>query len=230
MRHAFTVAAGLFLCSQSFVAAQETQNAENLKSLQAARAEIEGLKKDLQAMQSGCKSEAATCCPAVASNRYQMVVRRYAWVPASSVGLNTQVVTSGIAASGVNLVSAPAVVTDNVVTSGYVAGSYVPSGLATSGYVTGLSTGYGYGYGTGFVGARSFSPASANVLPASPNVAHSSYGAYSDGTFSHSLGATGYGTGVLGTGFANTPVYPTAVFRGRFGYINPVPAPHYSVY
>ena len=264
MRHAFAIAAGLLLFSVNFVAAQETQSAENLKSLQAARVEIEGLKKELLALQSGCRNEVATCCPTVASSTHQMIVRRYAWVPASSVGLNTQVVSSGLATSGVNVLSAPAVVsqpqfmtapamtapamtapamtapafsagvlnapfaTGNFATSGFMTQGYAPSGLAASGFVTGLSN--GYGYGTGMVGARPFSPASAGVLPASPNVMHSSYGAYSEGTFSQSLGANGYGTGVLGAGFANTPVYPTAVFRRTTGYINAVPAPHYSVY
>lgn len=266
MRHAFAFAVALLLLTQSPLSAQYSKDAEptSQDSLRAARAELQSLKKELDSLRKECSKptkpikptvddcgrkddcpkDPCLCGSAATTARRQFIVRRYRWVPASSVGVTGAAVVPGAVSLGSTALATPgAVVADSqllnapvystgVLNSGLATGysGFVSGNVVAPGYSSGLSQGYVNGYSSGLVGARAYSPANGSVLPASPNVIHSSYGVYQNGTFSQSLGASGYGTGILANGLANTPAYPTAIFRRTSGYINAMPAPHYAAY
>jgi hypothetical protein len=220
MRQIFAITAGLILSAQTFATAQNP-NPEALKTLQAARLELDGLRKELQTMKQNCGIDTVNRSATISSSCRQMILRRYKWVPASSVAASQQVLSSGLATSGMTTFQAPSFAFQNQLTfapSSIVGLQSAPlvTNFATTGFATGLST----NFAAGTVGAQSFTPLSSNVLPASPYVAHQSYGAYSNGTVTQSLSA----------GVAAAPVYPTAIFRGTGGFVNAVPAPYYSAY
>ncbi|NQV23645.1 MAG: hypothetical protein HQ518_04680 [Rhodopirellula sp.] len=256
MRHAIAIAVGLISSVSGLAGAQDAVRTEQIELLKSARAEIESLKRELRTMKEECAGQATSNCLTATSVSPQsvgtqlvgphLIVKRYRWVPASSVGVIPQfaastpatsgLTASGVATSGFTTLQAPAVSTLNsfgvsqapvfvVQSAPLIASGFAPQGFATQGFATqGLSN----GFAGGTVGAGSFAPASSNVLPASPYSPHHSYGVYSQPVFTQSLGANG----VLGAGLTNTPVYvyPTTQFRGTSGFTNSMPAPYYSVY
>lgn len=248
MRHALAIAGGLFLSVTGLAGAQDAARTEQLEALKSARTELESLRSELRTLKEECAGETTKQCESLTSTGRQVIIRRYRWVPASSLGLNTQLAVSGLATSGLTAsgfvnsglagLQTPVVTSQSqfaVAQSPFVGVQNAPlvtSGFATQGFTTGLSSGFATssGFSTGAVGVRSFAPASSSVLPSSPNSRHQSYEVYSQGAFTQSLRANGAGIGVLGASLANTPVYPTTQFRGTSGFVNTVPAPYYSVY
>lgn len=234
MRHAITIAVGLISSVSGLAGAQDTSRTEQIELLKSARTEIESLKRELHTMKEKCEGQATSNCLTTTSvgtrlADTQFIVKRYRWVPASSVGINTRFAASTPATSAFTTLQAPVVSTLNSFSVSHAPVSAVQSApLLTSGFATQSFSTQGFtigGLSTGFAGgtvrARAFAPASSIVLPTSPYSPHQSYGAYSQ-----SLGANS----VLGAGLANTPVYPTTQFRGTSGFMNAMPAPYYSVY
>jgi hypothetical protein len=220
MRQIFAITAGLILSAQTFAIAQNP-NSEALKTLQAVRNELDGLRKELQTMKQNCGIDTVDRSATISSSSRQMILRMCKCVHSPSVAASQQILSSGLATSGVSTFQAASFATQNQLTfapsSIGLQSAPLVSNFATTGFTTGLST----NFGGGAVRAQSFTPLSSNnVLPASPYVAHQSYGAYSNGTVTQSLSA----------GAAAAPVYPTATFRGTGGFVNAVPAPYYSVY
>lgn len=221
MRQIFAIAAGLILSVQTLAAAQSLDS-ESMQALQDARIELDGIRKDLETLRRNCGIETGDRSANISSSGRQMILRRYRWVPASSVAASQQVLSSSLATSNMTTFQAPSFATQSQLTLvpssiGGLQSAPLVSNSATAGFSTGLSTNF-----TGStVGAQSFAPLSSNnVLPSSPYAAHQSYSAYSNGTVTQSLSA----------GVAAAPVYPTATFRGTGGFVNAVPAPYYSAY
>jgi hypothetical protein len=224
MRHTFAIAAGLILSAQSFAAAQD-RSPDALETLRAARTELEGLRNELRTLKQSCGTATVDRCGTVASSSRQMILRRYKWVPASTVAAGQQVLSSselGLGTSGLTSFGAPLSTTQGAFTvapSSAVGLQYSPlvvNNIGATGFTSGLSS----NFGAGAARVQSFAPLSSNVLPASPYAAHQSYAGYDDGPTTQSLSA----------GFSAAPVYPTATFLGTGGFINAVPAPYYSVY
>lgn len=220
MRQTFAIATGLVLTVQSFVAAQNP-SAENLKALQEARTELDGLRAELRTLKENCGIKTIDRSATISGATRQVILRRYRWVPASSVA-GQQAIATGLTTTGVTafqgsnfgvqsqLLAAPSSFVD------VQSSSLITNNFAAPGFVTGLSG----TFATGSVGARSFAPATSNVLPSSPYAAHRSYDVYSNGPVIQSFSA----------GVSAAPVYPTATFRGTGGFVTPVPTPHYSAY
>ena len=247
MRHALAIAGGLILSVSGLAGAQDAARSEQIELLKSARTEIASLRTELRKLQEECAGQATSKSISAASSGTQLIVKRYRWVPASSVGANAQLASSGLATSGftasgfatsgVGTLQAPVVTTQSqfgiaqAPMVGVQNAPLVTNGFATQGFAPqGFATGFSSGFAGGTVGVRSFAPASSGVLPASPNSRHQSYDVYSQGAFTQSLRANGGGIGALGASLANTPVYPTVQFRGTSGFTNTVPAPYYSVY
>lgn len=220
MRRTIALAAGLVLSAQSFAAAQ-IPDARNLKTLQEARTELDALKAEIRTLKENCGIKTVDRSATISGSTRQMILRRYRWVPASSVA-GQQAYTSGLATSGVATFQGSTVGVQSRLLAapssfvGVQSSHLITNNFAAPGFATGLSG----TFATGSVGAQSFSPAASNVLPSSPYAAHSSYDAYSNGPVTQSFSA----------GVSAAPVYPTATFRGTGGYVNAVPAPYYSAY
>jgi hypothetical protein len=220
MRHTIVIAAGLILSAQSFAAAQNP-SAEDLKTLQAARSELDAIKAEIRTLKENCGIRTVDRSATISGTCRQMILRRYKWVPASSVA-GQQALASGLTTSGVNTFQGPAIGVQSQLMAapssfvGVQSSPLIANNFAAPGFATGVSN----TFSTGGVGARSFAPATSNVLPASPYSSHQSYGVYSSGPVTQSFSA----------GVSAAPVYPTATFRGTGGYVNAVPAPYYSAY
>lgn len=220
MRRTFAIAAGLVLSAQSFAAAQNP-SAEDLKTLQEARTELAGLKAEIRTLKENCGIKTVDRSATISGATRQIILRRYRWVPASSVA-GQQAFVSGLTTSGVTTFQGSTVGVQSQLLAapasfvGVQSSSLITNNFAAPGFATGLSG----TFATGSVGARSFAPAASNVLPSSPYAAHRSYDVYSNGPVTQSFSA----------GVSAAPVYPTATFRGTSGFVNPVPAPHYSAY
>ncbi len=218
MRHSIAIATGLILSAQGFAFAQNLSE-DDVKTLQSARSEIDSLKSEIQSLKESCGIATADRCATVSRTNRQMILRRYRWVPASSVaGFQA----SGLTTSGITAFQNSTFVPQSQLTfapssfAGVQTSPLLTSNVATSGFSTGpLNT-----YSSGSIGVQSFAPAASNVLPASPYAAHQSYEVYSNGPVTQSMSA----------GFSAAPVYPTATFRGTSGFVNSVPAPYYSAY
>ncbi|MGZ0166588.1 MAG: hypothetical protein ACKVII_21905 [Planctomycetales bacterium] len=220
MRHSFAIAAGLIMSVQSFAAAQNS-GAGDLKTLQAARSELDALKAEIRTLKANCRIETVDRSATISGSSRQMILRRYKWVPASSVAAQ-QAFASGLTTSGITTFQGSTVGVQSQLLAappsfvGVQSSPQIFNNFAAPGFATGVSN----TFATGSVGVRSFAPATSNVLPASPYAAHRSYGVYSDGPVTQSFSA----------GVSAAPVYPTATFRGTGGYVNAVPAPYYSAY
>ena len=220
MRHSIAIAAGLILSAQGFTVAQNLSE-DDVKTLQSARSEIDSLKSEIQTLKESCGIATADRCATVSRTNQQMILRRYRWVPASSVA-GFQASVSGLTTSGVTAFQNSTFVPQSQLTfgpssfAGVQTSPLLTNNFATSGFSTGALNTFSYGS----IGAQSFAPATSNVLPASPYAAHQSYEVYSNGPVTQSMSA----------GFSAAPVYPTATFRGTSGFVNSVPAPYYSAY
>ncbi|MDA0809492.1 MAG: hypothetical protein O2983_11020 [Planctomycetota bacterium] len=220
MRHTIAITAGLILSVQGFAVAQNL-SADDVKILQAARSEIDSLKSEIQTLKESCGIKSVDCSATISRTNQQMILRRYRWVPASSVaGLQTS--ASGLTTSGVTTFQNSTFVPQSQLTFGPSSFAGVQtSPLLTNNFATpGFSTGTLNTFSYGTIGDPSFAPTASNILPASPYAAHQSYDAYSNGPVTQSMSA----------GFSAAPVYPTATFRGTSGFVNSVPAPYYSAY
>lgn len=220
MRRTIAITAGLILSAQSFAVAQDL-SADEVKVLQAARSELDSLRAEIRILKETCGIETVDRSATVCRTSHQMILRRYKWVPASSVA-GQQALASGLATSGTTTFQTPAFAPQSQVN--FAPSSFAgvqTSPLLTNNFaVSGFSTGVSNTFASGPIGVQSFAPAASNVLPASPYAAHQSYDVYSSGPVTQSMSA----------GFSAAPVYPTATFRGTSGYVNSVPAPYYSAY
>jgi hypothetical protein len=223
MRHPLAIAAGLILGAATLVPAQEAAEkaaTSRAEALSAARAELDSLRKELATLQESCGVKPSSSCAtaAAASATRTLILKRYSWVPASSVGFSSQVAVNSVVAPSVGTVGvttvqpgAFAVQAAPLVTSGFA-----PASCSARTLSTGILT-------TNHVAVQSFAPTSTNgVLPASPYQAHQSYGAYSHGAVTQSMGAASLG--------AARPVYPTEQFRGTAAGVNYSFAPYYAAY
>lgn len=218
MRRIVAIAAGLILSAQSFSVAQDP-SADEVKVPQATRSELDLLRAEIRALKETCGIKTVNRCATVSKMSRQFILRRYVWVPASSV-MGQQALVSGLTTSGTATFQTPLFAQQNQLTFAPTSFADVQtSPLLTNHFaVSGFSTGVSNTYTSGPIAVQSFAPTVSTILPASPYAAHPSYDFYSNGPAAQSMSA----------GFSTSPLYPTATFRGTCGFVNTVPAPYYS--
>lgn len=232
MRVMFAITAAMLLPASGFAVAQDASDTVKLPLVPAEPLAPVAPAEDVSSAAtipshgstcSSCSSQPVSSCSNSCCTTRRVIAKRYYWVPAATVGVHSRVVASRYVTRTVSGVHAEGLFTGGCHVPAY---SQYSAGCATTGCGTNLST----GFVSGGVGVRSFAPVTTGVLPASPYPYHPSYDVYSQGAFTQSYGGYGYGTGVVGAGYAVQPVYPTVHFRRTNRVVNPIPAPHYAAY